>query len=101
MTVLSMPAASRRMAAVCRRTWGVMVLPVRLGQDAAAVRACAVRRTATASRLSRVPPRVVNTNPLAGCSGGGGRWCGEEVVQDGHGLVVQRGDAVLASFAVG
>jgi hypothetical protein len=61
MTVLSMPAASSRIAAVCRSTWGVILLLARVGQAALAVAVCWDRRAATASRLIRVPARVGNT----------------------------------------
>ena len=51
------------MAAVWRKTCGVIVLLARFGQVVAAVLACRVRRAATASRLIRVPVRLTKTCP--------------------------------------
>src|SRR6478672_517504 len=65
MTVMSIPAVSNRIAAVCLSTCGVTVLVDRLGQDIAAVAVCNFRRAATAPRLIWVPVRVGNTNPSA------------------------------------
>src|ERR1035438_8818751 len=63
MTVLSIPAASRRMAAVCRRLRTVTFLPFRLGQDLAAVVVGGGTRADTASWVSRLQVRVGNMNP--------------------------------------
>ena len=66
MTVLSMPAASSRIAAECLRTCGVIRLLAMVVQTVPAVAACSVRRAATASRLMRVPVRVGNTMLVPG-----------------------------------
>src|SRR6266496_1762943 len=65
MTVVSTPALSSRMAAVCRRTCGVIVLLARVGQVLAAVAAWVARRCWTASGLSGVPLRVGNSGSVA------------------------------------
>ena len=106
MTVLSIPAVSSRIAAVCLSTCGVTVLVVRLGQDIAAVAVCCARRAATASPLIRVPVRVGNTNlsAAAGESFGGlvDEGGGQVEAVIGHGVSqFCEGDWCAVSAAVG
>src|SRR6266702_4414221 len=70
MTVMSIPACSSRMAAVCRRVCGVTCFPRSDGQAAQAVAVYLARRCSTASRLSRAPVRVGNSGSSGtpGCS---------------------------------
>ena len=57
MTVLSIPAVSSRIAAVCLSTWGD-ILGGQAGAYIVAVAVCCASRAATASRLIRVPVRA-------------------------------------------
>ena len=94
MTVLSIPAVSSRIAAVCLSTCGVTFLAVRLGRT---------------SRLSRcaAPARRDGVAAHPGSGSGGEHesfsvtWSfGGERRQDLHGLPVQGCGSVLAAFAV-
>src|SRR2546423_11193844 len=94
MTVMSTPAWSRFIAAVCRRVCGVTCLTCSDGQVRAAVAACFATRPVTASWDSRVPRRGREQG-----AGVGGPACGKPAGQDADGVRGQRGAAVLAAFA--
>lgn len=65
MTVMSTPACSRFIAAVCRRVCALTCLTCSDGQMRAAVAACLATRQATASWDSGVLRRVANRGPLS------------------------------------
>jgi hypothetical protein len=94
-TVMSLPALSRRIAAVWRSVCGEIVLACSDAQASAAVVTCLASSQATASRLRR-PPRLVGNSGSAGLPGAfvlpDAQHCG--------GLSGQRGDALFAAFAV-
>ena len=94
MTVMSTPAWSRFIAAVCRRVCGVIFLACRVAQVRAAVSACLVTRCSTASRESGVPV-------LAGNSGlaGPALLLGDPRAEDCDGVRGERGGAIFPAFA--
>ncbi len=95
MTEVSTPACSRRIAAVWRRVCGVTFFPRSAGQMSAAALACLASRRATASRVSGVPWLVGNSG-----SGAAHRALRSHVRRTAGGWFRQRGDPVLAAFAV-